>query len=126
MPTKLSTEVINIKRRPELVDQAKREGRYQYIGRGSPYANDWTHLPLERTKAKYQVRTRAESITAHEQDLRQRLERGEPGLREKILALEGQVLGCFCRPLPCHGITYIKLIEELKHAATEGLSVEFV
>jgi len=32
----------------------------------------------------------------------ERVER-DPGFREKVLALRGKRLGCFCAPLACHG-----------------------
>jgi len=27
---------------------------------------------------------------------------GDPDFKERVLALKNKVLGCFCKPLPCH------------------------
>lgn len=32
--------------------------------------------------------------------------------REKVLALKGKRLGCFCKPLACHGDVYVAFLEE--------------
>ena len=33
---------------------------------------------------------------------------------QNLSQLEGEVLGCWCAPLPCHGDIYIQLLKELK------------
>lgn len=33
-------------------------------------------------------------------------------LLKKTLELKGKVLGCYCKPKPCHGDVLIKIIEE--------------
>ena len=33
---------------------------------------------------------------------------------KNLLDLEGEVLGCWCTPLPCHGNIYIQLLKERK------------
>lgn len=97
-----------------------------YIGRGSILGNDWTHLPLSRTKAKYQVATRAESIACFEADARKRLET-DPKFRAAIERLsDDDVLGCYCEPDPCHGRVIIKLWQELKGGRHEVAVVKKV
>lgn len=48
----------------------------------------------------------------------------EPDRRIWILqnlnSLEGEILGCWCEPLPCHGNVYIQLLKEIK----EGKCIE--
>ena len=34
--------------------------------------------------------------------------------KEDLLKLDGKILGCWCKPEPCHGDVLLKLIEELK------------
>ena len=71
-----------------------------YIGRGSDFGNDYTHLSLHKTKAKYKVASVKESIDCFERDLL-----ANPKLMLKVRALHntGATLGCFCKPEPCHG-----------------------
>lgn len=88
----------------------KRKGPYDiWIGRGSKWGNEYTHLPLHMTKAKYQCATRQESIQNYERDARARTD-----LIEWLRPLVGKRLGCVCHPLPCHGHVLVKLIKELK------------
>jgi hypothetical protein len=37
-------------------------------------------------------------------------------LMEDIMSLDGKVLGCYCKPLPCHGDVIVRVIEEMKTA----------
>jgi hypothetical protein len=104
----MSTTVIN-KRSKAFI----RNNNQIYIGRGSPWGNPFTHLPLSRTKAQFQVATEEESMIRYEAWFRERLAK-EPGLRQKILKLDGHELVCYCKPRPCHGDILNKLIEELK------------
>lgn len=103
------TAVVVNKRSKHFV----RNDNQVYIGRGSPWGNPFTHLPLSRTKAQFQVATEEESMTSYEAWLRERLAK-EPQLRRQLLKLDGHELVCYCNPRPCHGDILIKLIEELK------------
>ena len=85
----------------------------RYIGRGSIWGNPFTHLPLSRTKAQFQVKTGEESMVCFEAWFRERLA-NDSNLRQKLLELDGHELVCYCKPAPCHGEILIKLIEELK------------
>jgi len=42
----------------------------------------------------------------------------EPERRKYILTnlhlLKGETLGCFCKPLACHGDIYVKMLEEIE------------
>lgn len=42
----------------------------------------------------------------------------EPEFREKVLALEGKVLGCHCKPLACHGDIFVDIIREFRHESS--------
>lgn len=86
-----------------------RHGEFDvYIGRpmpdfpdGSPFAN-----PFKIGRDG----TRAGVLAKYEQYLR-----NSPELMDKILELDGKVLGCWCKPAKCHGDIIVKIIEEIKH-----------
>ena len=68
-----------------------------YIGRGSPFGNNYSHLPSAHTKAQFKVATRQEAIDSYITNLTG---------RDKAIAkylLQGKDLLCYCSPLPCHG-----------------------
>lgn len=94
----MKTRVVHCKKEPYDI----------YIGRGSIWGNDWTHLPLDKTKAKYQVATRDEAIAAYERWLRK-----QPQLVRKLRTLKGKTLGCYCKPQACHGDILARLADEL-------------
>jgi hypothetical protein len=80
----------------------KRTDTYDvYIGRGSPFGNQWTHIK-GNTLAQYVVATREESIAEFKKDFLKRVETDQE-FREQVLSLKGKRLGCFCKPLACHG-----------------------
>lgn len=35
----------------------------------------------------------------------------DPTFKENVLALKGKILGCFCKPGPCHGDVYVDYLE---------------
>lgn len=78
-----------------------------YIGRkhsdfpeGSPYFNPFK-IGIDGT--------RAEVIEKYERYLR-----SSPELLERLLSLDGKILGCWCKPKQCHGDVILKIINELK------------
>jgi hypothetical protein len=99
----------------------KPNAKQRYIGRGSPWGNPFTHLPLSRTKAQFHVETEEESMIRYEAWLREKLTK-DPQLGQKLLELDGHELVCYCKPRPCHGDILIKIIEELKQGATTEYS----
>lgn len=76
-----------------------------YIGRGSKWGNDWTHMP--NTKAKYLVKSRDEACDCHAADLDNKIATGAITLQE-MAALHGHDLVCYCAPTRCHGHTLLK------------------
>ena len=40
----------------------------------------------------------------------ERLER-DPEYKAKVLSLKGRVVGCFCKPNPCHGDVYVEYLD---------------
>ena len=87
----------------------KRKEPYDvYIGRpsifGNPYKiSDWR----VRGFIRY---TREEVIKLYRQYFHIKL--GEdPEFKRAVLALKGKVLGCYCKPLACHGDVIVEYLE---------------
>jgi len=89
------------------VVHCKKEKYDVYIGRPSKFGNPFSHK--ERTKAKFKVSTREEAIEQFERWIIT-----QPELMKDLKELKGKVLGCWCKPLSCHGDVLIRLIENLK------------
>lgn len=70
-----------------------------YIGRPSKWGNPFP--------AGENGRTRAEAIRTYREWIQQ-----QPELMDSLHELEGKVLGCWCKPKPCHGDVLIELLEE--------------
>src|SRR5512142_3302473 len=66
------------------------------ISRASKWGNPFTH-ERGKTKAQFVVATRLEAISKYEEWLQT-----QPSLMAAIPSLKGKVLGCWCKPLPCH------------------------
>ena len=82
-----------------------RENFEVYIGRGSPFGNDYSHIA--HSMATNKVATREEAIRKHKNDLLM-----NPELMVKVRKeLKGKILGCFCKPEKCHGDTYTWLCD---------------
>lgn len=80
----------------------------EYIGRGSPLGNPFSHIPTG-THAKYVVATRADAIEKYALWLQEQVHKQEPRViaelnRLAYIALEQPLtLVCFCKPKACHG-----------------------
>jgi len=81
-----------------------------YIGRKSIFGNPYTHLPLNKTVAKFQVKTRDESIEKYKEYFEARVA-NDPEFRQAVLALQGKILGCHCKPLACHGDVIVEWLK---------------
>lgn len=77
-----------------------------YIGRGSGWGNEWSHLP--NTTAKYKVATREEAVAEFEKDLERRIQSEGINLINALASLHGKKLVCFCAPKACHGDVLVK------------------
>lgn len=80
-----------------------------YIGRSSianpsRYGNKWTHK--EGTSAKYKVSSREEAIEKHKE-----WTLTQPWLLLEIRQMKGKTLACWCKPLSCHGDTFVEIAE---------------
>lgn len=89
------TKVVNIKNDPYDI----------YIGRGSPFGNPYSDNP--NSQAKWIVESRDESIRLYEQWVW-----NQPSLIKQIRKdLKDKILGCYCKPLNCHGDILMKIAE---------------
>jgi hypothetical protein len=79
----------------EQVVHCKREPYDVYIGRPSKWGNPFSHK--DGTLARFKVATREEAIAKYRERLL------SSPLRHVLHELRGKVLGCWCKPLPCHG-----------------------
>ena len=83
-----------------IVINGKKDIYDVYIGRGSKWGNPFR---IGRDG------TRKEVIQMYEKWLRRNKK-----LMNDIGELEDKILGCFCKPLPCHGDVLVKLVMEYK------------
>lgn len=71
----------------------------KYIGRGTKFGNDHRIGPDG---------SREDVIAKHKRDFYE-----NPELQEAVwVELRGEILECSCKPLACHGDTYVEYIEE--------------
>lgn len=94
------------KKLSKLVVNSKLEPYDVYIGRPSIWGNPFSHLP--NTLAKYKVSSREEAVSKYEQWFLAQPELVQKAKKE----LKGKVLGCFCKPLSCHGDILSKIANE--------------
>jgi len=78
------------------VVHCKKESYDVYIGRPSKWGNPYSHK--KGTSAKYKVETREEAIQKYKEHLL-----NSPELLKDLCELKGKTLGCWCKPLACHG-----------------------
>ena len=91
---------------PRVV-HCKREEFDVYIGRGSRWGNPYSHKV--GTLAEHVVGSRAEAIQKFEEYLL-----SNELLMASLPELKGKILGCFCKPLSCHGDILIRYANEAK------------
>lgn len=85
---------------PAMVVNLRQEAYDVYIGRGSRWGN-----PFRVGRDG----DRAEVIKKYRAWVTERL-RDVAGLRGELRALKGMRLGCFCKPLACHGDVLLELL----------------
>ena len=85
------TEVVNI-----------RSGRStKYIGRGSPFGNPYK---IGRDGTREEVIEKFRKYFMSKPELQQMV-------RDE---LQGERLGCYCKPLPCHGDVFVEYLDSLE------------
>lgn len=81
----------------------KKESYDVYIGRGSLWGNPF----IVRSE-----KGRKKAIRDYKKYLIEKISKGEI-TKEHLLALKGKRLGCFCRPLSCHGEVIAHIVNAL-------------
>lgn len=89
----------------ESVVHVNKEHYDVLIDRTTIWGNPYSHK--ENTLAIYKVKTRKESIEKYREYIL-----NNPELLAKLPELKGKVLGCWCKPLPCHGDVLIELLNQ--------------
>lgn len=79
-----------------------------YIGRGSRWGNPYSHK--SGTLAQFVVGSRDEAIAAYRQWLWAEIQAQRITL-EDLAQLDGKRLGCYCKPLSCHGDVLVQAVE---------------
>jgi hypothetical protein len=102
---------------PMLVVHCMRDDYDVYIGRGKdPHTREWGEWgnPFSHRESASAMVTKAnsveEAIERYKADLWKRLRDGRLTV-EKLAALKGKTLGCWCAPGPCHGEVLVAAAE---------------
>ena len=97
---KPTTRVVNKHKEPYDV----------YIGRPCIFGN-----PMrigEKIHQKSEPVTREDAIAWYKQYFYARL-KTDSEFKQAVESLKGKVLGCYCKPLPCHGDIIVEYLEEI-------------
>lgn len=107
------TQVIHIKQAPPGWEK---DPKFVFIGRGSKWGNQYSHLP--NSAAKHKVDTRDEACDAHRKALLE-----DRDLLIQLLELSGRVMICFCKPQRCHG-DFLAIAANMAQKAVELFGVD--
>jgi hypothetical protein len=90
-----------------------------YIGRGSALGNPFTHIPVQKTKALYQCKTRDEAVEKYGDWIREKIKSGDKEVIEALNNIKSVLdkyksvnLVCYCAPQRCHGEIIKEIIEK--------------
>ena len=99
----------NLKMDKTIVVNLKYKSYTKYIGRYSRRYRNPPDAPENKFANSYRIGpngTREDVIAKHKKDFY-----NNPELQEAVWnELRGETLGCFCKPLACHGDTYVEYI----------------
>jgi hypothetical protein len=95
----MPTRIVNLNKEPYDI----------YIGRGSKWGCPYTIIKDRPTLAKEIVDSKEEALSKYKEYVL-----NSPELMESLDELDGKVLGCFCKPEPCHGDVLLELIAQKK------------
>lgn len=86
------------------------------IDRSTKWGNPFSHQSNTYTSAQFRVPTRNAAVASYERWIRD-----QPELMAALPELRGKILGCWCKPLSCHGDVLLKLLDELdRKESTSG------
>jgi len=89
---------------PRVV-HCKKEPYDVYIGRPSKWGNPFSYL--DRTDAKFKVKTRQEAVDRYREWIQT-----QPTLIASLIELKNKTLGCWCSPQACHGDVLLELANQ--------------
>lgn len=101
------TKIVNIKY--EDFDVYIGRGNCPKTGRGSKWGCPFTIIKDRPTLAKEIVGSKEEALSKYKEHVL-----NSPELMESLDELDGKILGCFCKPEPCHGDVLLELIAQKK------------
>jgi len=112
--TVVNVKVKNIRPQYQNLNDWMADPNNVYIGRAGVVFIDGVRCPNKASIWANPFKidkdgTREECLTKYRGYMMARL-MNEPGLIQKLLALQGHRLGCWCHPEPCHGNVLIDLI----------------
>lgn len=87
----------------------------EYIGRGSPLGNPFTHM--NGTRALFKVKNRDEAVDKYAIYLNGKIAGNDPAIIKELerlayIAMDGPlILRCFCAPKRCHGDVIKQVLE---------------
>jgi len=96
----MRTLVINM-RDGEVLRAARATGRLVEIGRPSIFGNPYTVEAYGRPGALQRFRAYFE----------ERIQE-DASFKSEVEGLRGKVLGCYCKPLDCHGDIYVRYLDQ--------------
>ena len=91
-----------------LVVHCRRSHYDVLIDRTTKWGNPFSHVRNRLTRASFFVPTREEAIAAYARWLPT-----QPELVAALPELKDRILGCWCRPLACHGDVLVRLANSL-------------
>jgi hypothetical protein len=101
----METKVVNLHNEPFDV----------YIGRAGKGQDGYfgnIHTIQTCCPVCFSRHDRADSIAHFKKDFLKRIER-DIIFKKRVLELRGKTLGCFCKPLICHGDVYVEYLNNL-------------
>lgn len=85
-----------------------------YIGRAGHGQDGYFGNPVKKWQRCYVCkdmhRENGETIPCYRKYFEERM-RDDPEFRDQVESLRGKVLGCFCKPGPCHGDVIVEYLE---------------
>ncbi|QHJ80277.1 MAG: hypothetical protein [Caudoviricetes sp.] len=118
--------LMGVAARPIIIVNKHHGKSGEYIGRGSPLGNPYSHM--EGTKAQFKTKTREQAIALYRVWLQEQIDKGNPDVLDELNRLgnkaiddKGLALQCFCYPKPCHGeVIKEKLVEAMYNYFVEN------
>lgn len=99
-----TTKVVNLRQESfDVYIGRAGKGQSGYFGNAHPIG--W--CPICQCSHK-----RGEALAAFKKDFLIRVEQ-DSEFRKQVIALKGKTLGCFCKPLPCHGDIFAEWLDNL-------------